>query len=72
MNSSAEMEETDVLRVQLDVLRHEHRDLDQAIEALQDRTNADMLSLKRLKKQKLSLKDKIARLEDRVTPDIIA
>lgn len=72
MNSSAEMEEADVLRVKIEVLRREHRDLDAAIEALQERTNADMLSLKRLKKQKLSLKDKISRLEDRATPDIIA
>jgi len=72
MNSSATMQEEDVLRVKLEVLRNEHRDLDLAIEALQDRTNADLLSLKRLKKQKLSLKDEIARLEDRVTPDIIA
>ena len=72
MNSSATMDEVDVLRVKLEVLRREHRDLDQAIEALQERANADMLSLKRLKKQKLSLKDKISRLEDRATPDIIA
>ena len=28
--------------------------------------------LRRLKKQKLSLKDRIARLEDLLTPDIIA
>ena len=72
MNSSAEMEEVDVVRVKLEVLRREHRDLDAAIEALQERANADMLSLKRLKKQKLSLKDQITRLEDRATPDIIA
>jgi hypothetical protein len=31
-----------------------------------------MLTLQRLKRQKLALKDKIAVLEDRVTPDIIA
>lgn len=72
MNSNARMNQTEVLRVQLDVLRQEHRDLDDAITALQDRTSADMFTLKRLKKQKLALKDKITRIEDQITPDIIA
>ena len=72
MNNSARMEEDEVLRVELEVLRREHRDLDEAIEALELRGGADMLQLRRLKKQKLMLKDKIARLEDRIFPDIIA
>ena len=33
---------------------------------------ADQLALRRLKKQKLGLKDRIARIEDVLTPDIIA
>lgn len=66
------MEQIEVLRVELGVLRQEHRDLDDAIHALQDTGKADMLTIKRLKKQKLGLKDKIASLEDRITPDIIA
>jgi hypothetical protein len=33
---------------------------------------SDQLTLRRLKKQKLNLKDQIARLEDILTPDIIA
>lgn len=72
MNASERMEEAEVLRVELGVLRAEHRDLDDAIEALQDSRRADPLRLRRLKKQKLALKDRIARLEDRLTPDIIA
>jgi hypothetical protein len=72
MNTSSKMEHFDVLRVKLEVLRHEHRDLDDAIDALQERRSADMLTLRRLKKQKLALKDKISSLEDRITPDIIA
>ncbi len=72
MNVSKEMETMDVLRVELAVLKQEHRDLDDAITALQDRNAADMLALKRLKKQKLRLKDQITSLEDRTTPDIIA
>ncbi|PHP27010.1 YdcH family protein [Limimaricola cinnabarinus] len=72
MNNSAKMDEDEVLRVELEVLRREHRDLDEAIEALEARGGADMLQLRRLKKQKLMLKDKIARIEDRIFPDIIA
>ncbi|WP_196778429.1 YdcH family protein [Thalassorhabdomicrobium marinisediminis] len=72
MNSSTPMDQLDVLRIELEVLRREHRDLDEAIHALQDTGKADMLTIKRLKKQKLALKDKIAVLEDRTTPDIIA
>ncbi len=72
MNSSARMEQLDVLRIQLGVLRQEHRGLDDAIHALQETGKTDMLTIKRLKKQKLALKDKIAVLEDRVIPDIIA
>ncbi|MEY1556759.1 YdcH family protein [Yoonia sp. R2331] len=72
MNSSPRMNETEVLRIKLEVLRREHRDLDDAIAALQDRGTGDMLTLKRLKKQKLALKDRIAGIEDRLTPDIIA
>ena len=72
MNQSTKMEKLEVLRVKLEVLRREHRDLDDAITALQDRQSADMLTLRRLKKQKLALKDRIATLEDQITPDIIA
>ncbi len=72
MNAPTEMEAEDVLRVQLEVLRREHRDLDHAIQALEESGRADQLSLRRLKKQKLMLKDRIAIIEDRLTPDIIA
>lgn len=72
MNTSAKMEQFEVLRVELAVLRQEHRDLDSAIHALHERGVPDMLTLQRLKRQKLALKDKIAALEDRITPDIIA
>ena len=72
MNTSGRMEEDEVLRIKLEMLRREHRDLDEAITALQERQTGDMLTLKRLKKQKLALKDQITSLEDRTTPDIIA
>lgn len=58
--------------VELKVLKREHRDLDEAIHALEEQGRADMLTIRRLKKQKLSIKDKIARIEDELFPDIIA
>lgn len=70
--SDLAMKPEDVLRVELEVFRREHRDLDEAITALQDRGTGDQLTIKRLKKQKLLLKDTIARIEDLLTPDIIA
>jgi len=72
MSNAEEMKTEEVLRVELEVLRREHRDLDEAITALGDRATADPLTIRRLKKQKLALKDKIARIEDKLTPDIIA
>jgi len=61
-----------VLRVKLEMLRREHRDLDEAIQALDEKGMNDQLTLRRLKKQKLLLRDKIAVIEDKITPDIIA
>lgn len=72
MHAPEEMSHNDVLRVKLQVLREEHRDLDEAIHALAERATADQLALKRLKKQKLSLKDRIQKIENELTPDIIA
>ena len=66
------MQTEEVLRVELEFFRQEHRDLDQAIVALSNTATADRLMIQRLKKKKLQLKDKITRLEDRLTPDIIA
>lgn len=72
MTNSSKMPREEVLRIELAQLRLEHRDLDVAITALGEALHADMLALKRLKRNKLSLKDKISRLEDEITPDIIA
>ena len=72
MNIPSEMSFDEMLRVKLGVLRREHRDLDEAIGALEETGRPDMLTIRRLKKQKLSLKDQIATIEDRLIPDIIA
>ncbi|RYH08556.1 YdcH family protein [Tropicimonas sp. IMCC6043] len=72
MNAPTEMDQLEVKRVELQVLTREHRDLDEAIAALEATGTADPFTIRRLKKQKLRLKDKIAILEDEITPDIIA
>ena len=60
------------LAAELARLQTEHRDLDAAIFALEGIAAADQLQIQRLKKRKLGLKDRIAYLEDQLTPDIIA
>ncbi len=57
---------------QIERLREEHRDLDAAIEALLQSGQPDLLQVQRLKKRKLHLRDRLTRLEDDLTPDIIA
>ncbi len=60
------------LREQLARLQQEHRDLDAAIAALALSPGSDLIQVQRLKKRKLVLRDKIRRIEDQITPDIIA
>ncbi|MDB4087543.1 DUF465 domain-containing protein [Amylibacter sp.] len=72
MRITSEMSYNEVLKIELIHLQQKHRDLDSAIEALQKVINSDLLSITRLKRNKLALKDKIARIEDKLTPDIIA
>ena len=59
-------------RTQLDVLRRLHRELDQEIGAITAGGVVCSLTLGRMKREKLALKDRIARIEDAITPDIIA
>jgi hypothetical protein len=60
------------LHAELARLQQEHRDLDAAIDALHHSPAPDLLRLQRLKKRKLQLRDRIAFIEDQITPDIIA
>ncbi|MEZ5850825.1 MAG: DUF465 domain-containing protein [Hyphomicrobiaceae bacterium] len=60
------------LRELLVKLREEHRELDDEIVRYEADGAADQLVIRRLKKRKLLLKDQIASVEDRLTPDIIA
>ena len=59
-------------RAKLAELMQEHRDLDTAIAALAEAGSADLLSLSRLKKRKLQLKDEITEINNGLLPDIIA
>ncbi len=72
MNIPTAMDESEVLRVELEVLRREHRELDEAILALESEGAHDVLTIRRKKKEKLILKDRIRLIEDRLLPDIIA
>ena len=68
----AEAEDIAALRVRLHALRIEHRDLDDVIERLLAAQSADEMLLRRLKKRKLWLKDRIFLLEGMIEPDIPA
>jgi len=67
-----ETQNEEELKATLAELETQHRDLDDAIEALQAQTRPDNLQIQRLKKRKLALKDRISALEDKLLPDIIA
>jgi hypothetical protein len=60
------------MRVKLEELRSEHRDLDDVIQRLTETSPFNQLQIQRLKKRKLALKDQITRLESKLLPDIIA
>ncbi|GLQ36054.1 hypothetical protein GCM10007939_23380 [Amylibacter marinus] len=66
------MNRQEVLRIELAQKRLAHRDLNDSIDALHLSVNPDLLTLQRLKRNKLAIKDEIKRLEDAITPDIIA
>jgi hypothetical protein len=67
----ATMNDDVVLLKQLDNLKEQHRQLDCEIKQL-DGTRQDEMSLARLKKRKLQLRDMIATLEVEIYPDMPA
>lgn len=56
----------------LAILKQRHRELDLAIVELNNTVHTNQLEVVRLKKQKLSLKDAISRLESSLIPDLLA
>lgn len=62
----------DALKMKISELEQQHRDLDQAILSMEERMPYDRLTIGRMKKRKLILKDQIQELRDQLLPDIIA
>jgi hypothetical protein len=56
----------------LELLKAEHRELDEKIRVLSSEPIGDQLELVRLKRRKLMLKDQIQLIVDSSVPDLIA
>ena len=72
MTNNEQMTRKEVLTMKLKALKKGHRELDQKISTLIEKSPSDQFTLRLFKKRKLLLKDQISRLEDELTPDIIA
>ena len=66
------MADTEALARMLTELKTEHRELGEEITKATGDSSFDQLELQRLKKRKLALKDRIAKVESGLLPDIIA
>lgn len=62
----------EALVIRLASCEEEHRDLDAAITSLEQNSPYERLTIARLKKKKLQLKDMIQKIKDSMLPDIIA
>jgi hypothetical protein len=60
------------IRARLVELRQQHQDLDAAVAALESQPMPNQLQIARFKKQKLILRDQIVKLENMLTPDLLA
>ena len=65
-------QETQRMRQAVAELKQEHRSLDITIDEMSDNVHSNQLEIWRFKRQKLKLKDAIARLESNLIPDWIA
>jgi hypothetical protein len=72
MSDQSEGSSPEDLLAELQRLRIEHKDLSDAVEALELLGQPDQLQIRRFKRRKLALKDRIQQIEDLLTPDIIA
>ena len=64
--------DVDGLKIKINQLHTEHRDLDDVISRLAQSSAQDQIQLQRLKERKLLIKDQIAMLERQLEPDIRA
>lgn len=67
-----DQEQEQKLRDELVSLQQKHRALDEEIAELEAVGAHNQLLIKRYKKEKLAIKDRIYAIEDQLTPDIIA
>jgi hypothetical protein len=65
-------DDPDALQAQLTELKVEHHDLDESLARLEENPPHDELMLRRLKKRKLQLKDRISAIERILGPDLLA
>lgn len=72
MSDQSDGSSSDDLMAELQRLKIEHKDLSDAVEALELLGQPDQLQIRRFKRRKLALKDRIQQIEDLLTPDIIA
>ncbi|OJX10933.1 MAG: hypothetical protein BGO77_05325 [Caedibacter sp. 37-49] len=66
------MESIDIVKMQLEKVTEEHRELDHLIDKMMEERIVNQIAVQRLKKRKLLLKDQILRLKSQLLPDIIA
>jgi hypothetical protein len=72
MTAELNDEEITAIRLKLEALKIEHRDLDDVIARLVNDHHQDELQIRRLKRRKLMLKDQITLLQQQLVPDIRA
>ena len=71
-DEEASNDEDTHLREHLAEMRQIHQDLDASVAALMGLPSPDLLRIARLKKRKLAVRDQIAKIENNLTPDLIA
>ena len=67
-----EIDKIKIFEEMLKYYEEEHRDLDEVILRLNENKTINLMQIKRLKKRKLLLKDKITSIKKELKPDIIA
>ena len=60
------------IKLRINELSLEHKDLDDAINLLKEKPFIDELQMQRIKRRKLKIKDEIQLLESKLIPDIEA
>ena len=66
------MDDQQAIRIKIEELKVTHRDLDDAIARGAESPLFDQVTLQRLKKRKLAVRDQLGRMENKLIPDIIA